>query len=45
MIVELIGKSLTGVITLAKNQGATTVRAATKLDGLWRLRVELPEAR
>jgi len=44
MLVELKGKSLRGVFSLAKNQGCIGFRSLTRRvdDGLWRLRVELP---
>lgn len=44
MLVELVGKSLKGVFTLAKNQGCIGFRSIVRRadDGLWRLRVMLP---
>ena len=44
MIVELKGKSLTGVFALAKNMGCTAVLTITKRagEGVWRSGVVLP---
>jgi len=42
MLVELIGKSLKGVVALAKNQGCLYMRSAVRREGVWYLRVELP---
>lgn len=44
MIVELKGKSLKGVFSLARNMGCTAVLTITKRagEGVWRLGVVLP---
>ena len=44
MLVELVGKSLRGVLALAKNQGCIGFRSLVRRreDKLWRLRVMLP---
>lgn len=43
MIVELKGKSLKGVIALAKNQGCLPhTLSAVRRQGVWYLRVDLP---
>ena len=44
MLVELVGKSITGVFALARNQGCTRVYSVVRRanEKVWRLRVELP---
>jgi len=47
VLVELVGKSLKGVFSLARNQGCIGFRSLTRRadDSLWRLRVELPPSK
>jgi len=47
MLVELVGKSLKGVLALARNQGCVGFRSLVRRadDKLWRLRVILPVQR
>ena len=42
-VVELAGRSLVGVMALAKAQGAKCMGLARISDGLWRVKAQLPD--
>lgn len=42
MLVELVGRSFKGVMAMARAQGASMPRSATRRGGVWYVRVVLP---